>query len=90
MRQPLNISKGLSLANSLIEGMEWEDVVVKSKSNRGWNPIDENGNNKPVLGQKWYKHFWKRHSHLLEKKERAQVFEGSVRVVHSSQLRPNV
>ncbi len=69
MRQPLNISEGLSLANSLIEGTEWEDVVVKFKSKRGWNPMDENGNKKPVLGQKWYKNFWKRHSHLLEKKK---------------------
>jgi hypothetical protein len=68
MRQPLNISEGLSLANSLIEGTEWEDVVVEFKRNRGWNPIDENGNRKPVLGQKWYKNFWQRHSHLLEKK----------------------
>jgi hypothetical protein len=68
MRQPLNISEGLSLANSLIKGTEWKDVVVNFKHNRGWNTIDENGNRKPVLGQKWYKSFWQRHSHLLEKR----------------------
>jgi hypothetical protein len=43
MRQPLNISEGLSLANSLIEGTEWEDVVVKFKSKRGWNPMAKSG-----------------------------------------------
>ncbi len=89
MRQPLNISEGLSLANLLIEGTEWEDVVVEFKRNRGWNPIDENGNRKPVLGQKWYKNFWQRHRHLLEKKG-AQVLKGSIRVVCSWELHPNV
>jgi hypothetical protein len=69
LQQPLNISEGLSLANSLIEGTKWEDAVVNFKVNRGWNPIDEHGNNKPVLGKKWYKNFWKCHSHLLERKK---------------------
>jgi hypothetical protein len=68
MQQPLNISEGLSLANLLIEGAEWEDVVVEFKRNRGWNPIEKYGKCKPVLGQKWYKNYWQRHSHLLEKK----------------------
>jgi hypothetical protein len=31
MRQPLNLSEGLSLANSLVEGTEWEEVGVESK-----------------------------------------------------------
>ncbi len=33
--QPLNISEGVNLANSLIEGTEWEDVVVDFKLKRG-------------------------------------------------------
>jgi hypothetical protein len=66
---PLNLSEGLNLANSLIKGTEWEDVVVDFKLKRGWNPIDEQGNNKPALAKKWYKNFWKHHSHLLEKKK---------------------
>jgi hypothetical protein len=57
MQQPLNILEGLSLANSLIEGTVWEDAVIKLKCNRGWNPMDENGNHKPVLDQKWFKNF---------------------------------
>jgi hypothetical protein len=32
--------------------------------------MDKNVNRKPVLGQKWYKDFWKTHSHSLEKKKR--------------------
>ncbi len=36
MRQPLNVSEGLSLANSLIEGTELEEKVVEFKSKRGW------------------------------------------------------
>ena len=43
MRQPLNLSEGLSLANSLVEGTEWKEVVVEFKKKRGWNPVDENG-----------------------------------------------
>jgi hypothetical protein len=69
LRQPLNISEGLSLANSLVEGMKWEDAVVNFKVNRGWIPVDEQGNKKPILGKKWYNNFWKRHSHLLERKK---------------------
>ncbi len=69
MRQPLNLSEGLSLANALVEGTEWEEVVVEFKKKRGWNPVDENSQKKPILGPKWYKNFWKRHSHLLEKKK---------------------
>jgi hypothetical protein len=69
MRQPLNISEGLSLANSLVEGTEWEEAVVEFKKKRGWNPLDENGEKKPILGPKWYKNFWKRNSHLLERKK---------------------
>jgi hypothetical protein len=69
MHQPLNISEGLSLANSLVEGTEWEKAIVDFKTKRGWNPFDEKGEKKAVLGQKWYKNFWKRHSHLLERKK---------------------
>lgn len=50
MRQPLNVSEGLNLANSLIEGTKWEELVVDFKLKRGWNPIDEHGNNKPPQG----------------------------------------
>jgi hypothetical protein len=35
LQQPLNISEGLSFANSLVEGMKWEDAVVNFKVNRG-------------------------------------------------------
>jgi hypothetical protein len=69
MRQPINIMEGLSLANSLVEGTEWEEAVVEFKKKRGWNPIDENGEKKPILGPKWYKNFWKHNSHLLERKK---------------------
>jgi hypothetical protein len=58
IRQPLNVSEGLSLANSLIEGTEWEEKVVEFKSKkRGWNPYTADGKKKPVLGQKWYTGF---------------------------------
>jgi hypothetical protein len=53
MRQPLNILERLSLANSLVEGTEWEEAVVEFKKKRGWNPLDENGEKKPILGPKW-------------------------------------
>jgi hypothetical protein len=38
MHQPLNISEGLSRANSLIEGTEREEKVGEFKSKRGWTP----------------------------------------------------
>jgi hypothetical protein len=69
MQQPLNVSEGLSLANSLIKGTEWENVVVEFKKKRGWNPVNKNGSKKPILGQKWYNNFWKCNGHLLEKKK---------------------
>jgi hypothetical protein len=69
MQQPLNILEGLSLANSLVEGTEWEEVIAEFKKKRGWNPLDENGQKKPILGPKWYKNFWRHRSHVLEKKK---------------------
>jgi hypothetical protein len=69
MGQPLNLLEGLSLANSIVEVTEWEEVVVEFKKKRGWNPVDENGQKKPILGPKWYKNFWKHNSHLLKKKK---------------------
>jgi hypothetical protein len=44
--------------------MKWEDAVVNFKVNRGWNPIDEQGNKRPILGKKWYNN-----SHLRERKK---------------------
>jgi hypothetical protein len=69
MRQPLNVSEGLSLANALVEGTEWEEKVTEFKMKRGWKPYGHDGKNKPVLGPKWYKGFFKRHAHILEKKK---------------------
>ena len=73
MRQPLCVSKGLALANALIEGTEWEKLLVDFKTKRGWKEANENGEKKPLLGKKWYQGFFKRNSHLLEKKA-AQKF----------------
>ncbi len=69
MRQPFNISEGLNLANALIEGTEWEEKIVAFKLNRGWKPHAADGTKNPILGQKWYRGFWKRHGHLIERKK---------------------
>jgi len=69
MHQPLGVSEGISLANSLIDGTEWENVVVEFKTKRGLNPLDKDGNKNPNLGQKWYANIWKSNAHLLEKKK---------------------
>jgi hypothetical protein len=69
MHQPLNISERLSLANSLVEGTEWEEAVVEFKKKRGWKPFIDNGEKKPILGPRWYKNFWKHHGHILERKK---------------------
>jgi hypothetical protein len=81
MRQPLNVSEGLSLSNSLVEGTEWENKIVEFKTKRGWKCYAVDGSKNPILGPKWYKGFWKRHAHVLEKK-RAKVFKGSIGLVH--------
>jgi hypothetical protein len=52
MRQPLNVSEGLSLANALVEGSEWEEIIINFKSKRGWNPLTADGKKKTVVGQK--------------------------------------
>jgi hypothetical protein len=69
MRQPLNVSEGLSLANSLVEGTEWENKIVEFKSKRGWKPFAEDGSKNPILGAAWYNGFWKCHGHEIEKKK---------------------
>ena len=69
MRQPLNVSEGLALANSLVEGTKWEDDLISFKERRGWKQLTSDGQKKPLLGKKWYKGFWKRYGHLLEKKK---------------------
>jgi hypothetical protein len=69
LRQPLNVSQGLSLANSLIEGTQWEDIAIEFKKKRGWNPFTSDGEKKQVLGRAWYRGFWKRNKHLLERKK---------------------
>ncbi len=73
LRQPLNVAEGLALANSLIEGTNWEEDLISFKKKRGWKQFTTDGQRKPLLGKKWYKGFWKRYGHLLEKK-RGQKF----------------
>jgi len=73
MRQPLCVSEGLVLAKALIEGTEWEQRLLEFKTIRGWKQEKENGEKKPLLGKKWYRGFFKRNTHLLEKKA-AQKF----------------
>jgi hypothetical protein len=80
MRQPLNVSEGLSLANSLVEGTEWEEKIVEFKTKRGWKPYATDGSKNPILGPKWYRGFWKRHGHEVEKKG-AKVLKGLIRVI---------
>jgi hypothetical protein len=46
MRQPINVSEGLELANSLIEGTEWEQKVVNFKARRGWMQFTSDGKKK--------------------------------------------
>jgi len=36
---------------------------------RGWNPFTSDGEKKQVLGRAWYRGFWKRNKHLLERKK---------------------
>mmetsp|Transcript_16694 Transcript_16694/g.23789 ORF Transcript_16694/g.23789 Transcript_16694/m.23789 type:complete len:173 (-) Transcript_16694:1152-1670(-) len=68
MRQPLCISEGLALANSLVTGTKWEQEIIHFKVKRGWNPFDAEGNKKNPIGQKWYQGFWKRNCHIIERK----------------------
>jgi len=53
MRQPLNVSEGLSLANSLVVGTEWENKIVEFKSKRGWKPFTADVSKNPFLGAAW-------------------------------------
>jgi hypothetical protein len=69
MRQPINVSEGLELANSLIEGTEWKQNVVNFKARRGWMQFTSDRKKKHTLGKKWYNGFWKRHGHKVEKKK---------------------
>jgi hypothetical protein len=62
MRQPLNVSEGLNLANALVDGTEWEQKVTEFKLKRGWKPYAVDGKKKPILGPSWYKGFWKCHA----------------------------
>jgi hypothetical protein len=57
MRQPLNVSEGLNLANALVEGTEWEQKVIQFKLKCGWKPHAADGKKKPILGLKWYNGF---------------------------------
>ncbi len=54
MRQPLCISEGLALANSLVTGTTWEKEILDFKIKREWNQFDAEGNKKSLLGKKWY------------------------------------
>jgi hypothetical protein len=49
MRQPLCISEGLALANSLVAGTKWEKEIFHFKTKRGWNQFDKEGNKKELL-----------------------------------------
>jgi hypothetical protein len=49
MRQPLNISEGLSLANSLIEGTKWEKELLSFKERKGWKHLTSDGQKNPLL-----------------------------------------
>ncbi|MFN9982066.1 MAG: hypothetical protein ACK53Y_19225, partial [bacterium] len=53
MRQPLNVSEGLSLSNSLVEGTEWENKIVEFKTKSGWKRYAVDGSKNPILGPKW-------------------------------------
>ena len=78
MHRPLNLSEGLSLANSLVEGTEWENKIVEFKSKRGWKPFAADGSKNPILGAAWYNGFWKHHGHEIEKKKRTKVLQGLI------------
>jgi hypothetical protein len=65
MHQALNVSEGLSLANFLVEGTEWENKIVEFKSKRGWKPFAADGSKNPIQGAAWYNGFWKRHGHEI-------------------------
>ena len=54
MCQPLRVSKGLLLANTLIEGTEWEQRLLDFKMKQGWRQFDEKGEKKKLLGKKGY------------------------------------
>jgi len=41
MHQPLNKSEGLSLANSLVEGTEWENKIVEFSPKEAGNPSQQ-------------------------------------------------
>lgn len=69
LRQPLNVSQGLALANSLVQGTEWEQIILDFKKKRGWKETASDGEKNQVLGQAWYRGFWKRNKHLLERKK---------------------
>jgi hypothetical protein len=40
-----------------VKDTEWEEAVVEFKIKRVWNPFDENGEKKKILGPKWYENF---------------------------------
>jgi hypothetical protein len=69
MRQPLNVSERLNLANALVDGTEWKPKMTEFNLKHGWKPYAANGKKKPNLGPSWYKGFWKCHKHVLEKKK---------------------
>jgi hypothetical protein len=48
MCQPLYVSEGLSLANALVEGTEWEQKLIQFKLKHGWKPHAADGKKKPL------------------------------------------
>jgi hypothetical protein len=69
MHQPLNVSEGLQLANSLVQGTEWKENIIELKKMRGWKQFTSDRKQKPLLGQKWYKCFWKCKGTFFRKKQ---------------------
>ena len=65
IRRSFNFTTGLSLANSLIKGTEIETQVLEFKRQHKMGPDDDEG---MLLGAGYWKGFWNRNHHLLERK----------------------
>ena len=76
LRQPLNVSQGLSLANSLIEGTQWEDIAIEFKKKRGWNPFTSDGEKKTSVRESMVSWVLEEKQTLTGKKKRTEVCQG--------------
>ena len=77
LRQPLNVSQGLSLANSLIEGTQWEDIAIEFKKKRGWNPFTSDGEKKTSVRESMVSWVLEEKQTLTGKKKRTEVCQGT-------------